>query len=218
MKAIEVPYTQGKIQVAKNLAADGRTQLPNNQPKTRVPNEQRIVERMIAMPPITPNYPVIPQETWTLKLYGGVSHELTFTYTQLEQLGLQEVTIDFHCVTKWSKLAQSFTGVDFNKVLNQVVPLATAKYVIFEGSDNYTTNLVLQELIDHTCILATKMDGKAIEPKYGGPVRAVVPHLYGWKSTKFLSGIRFVTKDEPGFWESVGYHNHGDPWLEERYA
>jgi len=123
--------------------------------------------------------------------------------------------VDFHCVTKWSKLDQNFTGVDFRRIVEQVVPTDAAKYIIFEGYDNYTTNLILDEVINGVCIIATKMDGKEIDPKYGGPVRAVVPQLYGWKSAKFLSGIRFASKDEPGFWESLGYHNHGDPWLEE---
>ncbi|MBU1970315.1 molybdopterin-dependent oxidoreductase [Patescibacteria group bacterium] len=183
-----------------------------------LPCGQHEVDHMIAMPPITPDYPVVLKKDWTLKIHGEVKNELTYSFAELVQLGTQEFVVDFHCVTRWSKLDQQFIGVDFQKILQKAQPLDSAKHVIFESYDNYTTNLVLAELNNAVCFLATEMGNKEINPKFGGPVRAVVPHLYGWKSAKFLSGIKFTRRDEPGFWECQGYHNHGDPWQEERYS
>lgn len=126
--------------------------------------------------------------------------------------------IDFHCVTSWSRLDQEFEGIDFLNVIEAASPKPEALYVIFECYDGYTTNLALRELKENTAFVAIKMDGQEIEDKFGGPARVVIPHLYAWKSAKFLKAIRFEKNDEPGFWETRGYHNHGDPWKEERYS
>jgi DMSO/TMAO reductase YedYZ molybdopterin-dependent catalytic subunit len=184
----------------------------------RIPNGQRRVEQMIAMPPITFTYPHTSRQVWSLKVYGEVEKELVWTFEEFEKLGVQDFTVDFHCVTTWSKLDQKFSGIDFKKIVELIKPTQEAKYVIFECEDGYTTNVILQEILDNTCIIATKMDGEDISDKYGGPVRGVIPHLYGWKSAKFLKAIRFSRTDEPGFWETRGYNNHADPWKEERYS
>jgi DMSO/TMAO reductase YedYZ molybdopterin-dependent catalytic subunit len=108
--------------------------------------------------------------------------------------------------------------VDFKELTRLCEPLPSTGHIIFESYDGYTTNVGFKELTENLCFIAFEMDDKDIEDKYGGPVRAVIPHLYGWKSAKHLKAIRFSEKDEPGFWEVRGYNNHGDPWKEERYS
>lgn len=140
-------------------------------------------------------------------------------FQDLENLGIEDFVFDIHCVTSWSRLDQSFRGVDFGKILALVRPLPSARHVIFESSnDGYSTNCILEELREHTAIVATHIDGKPIDLAYGGPIRMVIPHLYYWKSSKYVTSIRFVREDEPGFWEVRGYHNHADPWKDERYS
>jgi DMSO/TMAO reductase YedYZ molybdopterin-dependent catalytic subunit len=129
----------------------------------------------------------------------------------------EKFIVDFHCVTHWSKLDQGFVGVALAEIFKLVRPKPSAKFVIFEGYDGYTTNVSMAELKNNSAFIAVKMDGKEIEDRFGGPARVVIPHLYAWKSAKFIKAIRFQEKDEPGFWETRGYHNHGDPWKEERY-
>lgn len=187
-------------------------------PSQRIPPGQRVVEHMVAMAPITFTYPVISRDAWRIRAYGEVEKEEEWNWEEFINLKEEEKMVDFHCVTAWSKLGQHFTGVDFKKIVAQVKPKPNVRYVIFECYDGYTTNLVYEELLHRVCFIATKMDGADIPPKYGGPARVVVPHLYGWKSAKFVKAIRFSDKDEPGFWETRGYHNHANPWQEERYS
>ena len=186
--------------------------------KKRLPPGQHAVARMVAMPPITHKYPQIEKEKWQLKVYGQTAKEMIWNWAEFSKLPQKDYKIDFHCVTHWSKLDQEFTGVDFKEILKIVEPKPRAKFVIFECYDGYTTNVPLKELKENIAFIATKMDGQDIEDKFGGPARIVIPHLYAWKSAKFLKAIRFQNQDEPGFWEARGYHNHGDPWKEERYS
>lgn len=183
-----------------------------------LPPGQRLVQKMIAMPPIVSEYPHIDVSDYKLRVYGEVEYPLEFDFAELSAMGVKDRVVDFHCVTRWSKLNQDFSGVDFGLVVNKVKPKPAASFVVFEGIEGYTTNVSLSELIKFDAFIATKMDSKDIPDEYGGPVRMVVPNLYGWKSAKHLVGIRFVAGDEPGFWEVRGYHNHGDPWNEERYS
>ena len=183
-----------------------------------VPPGQRIVSSMVAMPPIISGYPHIPKEMWKLKVYGGVESPMTWDWEAFNQFPKQDYVVDFHCVTSWTKLGQNFTGVPFMEIVKLVKPKSNVKNVIFECIEGYTTNVIYQELLDNPAFIALKMDGADIEDKYGGPVRSVIPHLYGWKSAKHLVAIRFQEQDEPGFWEVRGYNNHADPWKEERYS
>lgn len=183
-----------------------------------LPPGQHEVPAMVAMPPITPDYPRVPTTKWKLRVYGEVEQPMEWNYDSFLKLPQQEYRIDFHCVTTWSKLGQQFRGVPFAEIAKAVQPKPTVRHVIFECNDGYTTNVVYQELQSQTAFIATLMDGKEIESRYGGPIRAVIPHLYGWKSAKFLKGIRFQERDEPGFWEVRGYHNHAGPWTEERFS
>lgn len=176
-------------------------------------------DEFVAMPPIRWDYPNISKSAWKLKIYGQVEKELEFNWEQFNELEQKQYTLDFHCVTRWSKFGQAFTGVNFKTIVNLVKPNSKAKFVIFEGYDGYSTNLSLEELLSwDDVIVATQMDGKDIPIQLGGPVRVVVPKLYGWKSSKFLCAIKFSEVDIPGYWETRGYHNHGDPLLEERYS
>ncbi len=187
--------------------------------KQRLPNGQRTADKLVAMPPIHGQYPHIGKTDYKLKIYGLVEKPLFLTFNELVKLGEDNYTVDFHCVTTWSKLDQEFTGVNFKKILDLAKPLSSTTHVIWEGLDGYSTNTVLSELLEHDdIIIATKMDNADIPDKFGGPVRAVLPFLYGWKSCKHLVAIRFTDHDEPGFWEVRGYHNHGDPWKQERYG
>jgi DMSO/TMAO reductase YedYZ molybdopterin-dependent catalytic subunit len=186
------------------------------QGQDRLPPGQRSVDKMIAMPPITASYPHIEKSDWKLKVYGEVGNEKEWSWEEFLALPQKKFKIDFHCVTTWSKLDQEFLGVDFEDILKETRPKDSAKFVIFESFDGYSTNISLDELKRNIAFIAIKMDNKEIEVEFGGPARLVVPHLYAYKSAKFLKAIRFQQKDEPGFWESRGYHNHADPWKEER--
>lgn len=206
-------YIKAKEKVARS---DKRHSEQGDNP--RVPPGQRLVEEMVAMAPIIDEHPVVSKEDWKLKIYGEVENPVELNWEEFHKLPIHKYTIDFHCVTRWSKLDQGFTGVDFKDIVDLVKPKNSAKFVIWEGYDGYTTNTVYQELKDNLAFIAVQKDGKDIEPKFGGPARAVIPHLYGWKSCKYLNGIKFVNKDEEGFWEVRGYNNHGNPWKEERYS
>lgn len=208
------PYIIGKMK-----AAQAQTQHSSvEQTQERIPPGQRVVPSMIAMPPIVKEYPHINPETWALRVYGEVENECTLDWNAFRNLGKKEFVVDFHCVTHWSKLDQKFVGIPFFEIINLVKPTANVKHVVFECVEGYTTNVEYFDVANHIAFLAFEMDGKPIEDKFGGPVRVVIPHLYGWKSAKWVTGIRFVSKDEPGFWEVRGYHNHANPWDEERYG
>ncbi len=184
----------------------------------RIPPGQRPVERMVAMPSIIADYPHVPKSEWNLRVFGEVASEREYDWDAVRLLPIREYEVDFHCVTHWSKLGQKFSGVPFRAFVDVVNPAETVKYVIFECADGYTTNVPYDELLEHEAFLALRMDGEDIEDRYGGPARMVIPHLYGWKSAKHVIGIRFQAQDEPGFWETRGYHNHGDAFREERYS
>lgn len=184
----------------------------------RIPPGQRPVERMVAMPSIIADYPHVPKSEWKLRVFGEVASEREYDWDAVRSLPVREYEVDFHCVTHWSKLGQKFSGVPFRVFVDAVNPAETVRHVIFECADGYTTNVPYDELLEHEAFLAFRMDGEDIEDRYGGPARMVIPHLYGWKSAKHVIGIRFQAQDEPGFWETRGYHNHGDAFREERYA
>lgn len=186
--------------------------------RDRLPPGQISAPRLVPMPPLGKGYPHIEKRDWNLHIYGEVKNERILGWKEFLELYQKEYKIDFHCVTRWSKLDQKFTGIDFAEILKIASLTKKARYVIFECHDGYTTNLSLKELRENIAFVAIKMEGKDIEDRFGGPARVVIPHLYAWKSAKFLKAIRFAQKDSPGFWETRGYHNHGNPWKEERYS
>ena len=159
----------------------------------------------------------VKKDQWELKVFG-LADETTLDWESLNKLDPQDFVRDIHCVTKWTKFDMKWKGVPFEQILNLVNPKKEVTHVIFHSADGYTTNLPIQDLQDGKAWIALAYDGEDIPAEHGGPVRMVIPHLYFWKSAKWLTGIEFVDHDKPGFWEVRGYHNYGDPWKEQRYS
>lgn len=212
------PLNERYLKAKKRFTTLPAKPYPTTLTNKGLPPGQYEVPSMVAMPPITLRYPHVSKEQWSLRVYGEVAKEIKWNWDEFLKFPQQEFRIDFHCVTRWSKFDQVFVGVPFAAIVEAVQPTKQAQFVIFECNDGYTTNVPFAELNENVCFIATSMNGKEIPDRYGGPVRAVIPHLYGWKSAKFLSAIRFQANDEPGFWEVRGYHNHADPWTEERFS
>jgi DMSO/TMAO reductase YedYZ molybdopterin-dependent catalytic subunit len=155
---------------------------------------------------------------WRLHIFGMVNNEKTISFDEFEKLPKVKVFSDIHCVTTWSRLNNLWSGVSSAAIVEMAGLQEGAGYVIAHGSGGFTTNLALADFLQDDVLLASFHDGQIISPEHGGPVRLVVPRLYFWKSAKWLTGLEFSAEDMPGFWERAGYHNHGDPWKEERYG
>ncbi len=163
-------------------------------------------------------HPKIDPAKWSLRVYGAVKQAVTWDWAAFQaQEQVHEVT-DIHCVTTWSRYDNAWEGVSTRTVLDAVNPLETAAFVVLHSHDGYTTNLPLADFAAGDAILAQSWNGQPLSAAHGGPVRLIVPHLYLWKSAKWLQRIEFVTGDKPGFWETRGYHDRGDPWQEQRYS
>ncbi|HWM03282.1 MAG TPA: sulfite oxidase-like oxidoreductase [Actinophytocola sp.] len=160
--------------------------------------------------------PHTPLADWTFTLRGLVDTPISWTWDELRALPHETVTVDIHCVTKWSKLGTSWTGVSLDTLLDGVD--TAADYALAFSDGGYTTNIPLADLTDGQAWIAFEYDGEPLEPVHGGPARLLVPHLYFWKSAKWVRGLELGDDDVPGFWEQYGYHNYGDPWKEQRYA
>jgi len=152
---------------------------------------------------------------WSFSVLGAVGEPRSWTWEQLRALPSETVTVDIHCVTKWSKLDTVWTGVSVDTLLDGVV--TSAGYVTAFSDGGYTTNLPLADLRGGQAWIAYGYDGVELEPEHGGPARLLVPHLYFWKSAKWVRGLELREQDVPGFWEGYGYHDYGDPWREQRY-
>lgn len=153
-----------------------------------------------------------------MRIWGLVEKETRLSYQEFIGLPQVQVYSDIHCVTGWSKLDNIWQGVIAQEIKNLVILKPEAKYVLIHCDDDYYTNLTLDDFFQDDVVFALKHNNQEITPEHGYPVRLVVPKLYFWKSAKWVNGVQFLAKDTPGFWESRGYHNHGDPWLEERYS
>jgi DMSO/TMAO reductase YedYZ molybdopterin-dependent catalytic subunit len=162
--------------------------------------------------------PRTPLDQWSFTIEGLVSKPIRWTWDEFLKLPAQSFTVDIHCVTKWSKLDTHWEGVSLDTLFEHVEIDESAEYVTAFSDGGYTTNLPLDEIVDGKAFVAYRYDDDPLEPEHGGPARLVVPHLYFWKSAKWVRGLRLMEDDEPGFWESLGYNNHGDPWNEERYS
>ncbi len=158
--------------------------------------------------------PGVPGE-WSLRIDGMVAAEREWSWEEFHGLEFEEIPCDIHCVTKWSKLGTSFRGVSVDTLLEAAEPLGAFAMAYSYGG--YTTNLAIEDLIDGKAWVVTEHEGEPLAREHGGPARLLVPHLYFWKSAKWLAGLRVMDHDEPGFWEANGYHNRGDPFEEERY-
>ena len=172
---------------------------------------------------LTPDFPVLsagptphtPLSDWTLTIDGAVDVAVQWTWDELLALPQETFTVDIHCVTKWSKLDTTWTGVSVDTLLEPVT--TEAEFLTAWSDGDYTTNLALEDVTDGRAWVVHTFGGEPLEAEHGGPARLLVPHLYFWKSAKWLRGLALTIQDEPGFWEGFGYHNHGDPWREQRY-
>lgn len=154
---------------------------------------------------------------WDLRIFG-LAKEAQFSWEKLLALPSKTQTVDIHCVTRWSKLDTTWTGVPWREFLRHIEVDPRATHVMAHCDHNYTTNIALAVLDDDDTMLAYLYEGKPIEPDHGYPLRLLVPKKYFWKSAKWLRGLEFIRGDQPGFWERYGYHMQGDPWLEERFS
>ncbi len=161
--------------------------------------------------------PRIDLDAWQFKVFGLVDEEITLDWQQFNDLPQVTLDAEFHCVTQWSKLQNTWQGILFTDVMKLVTPKLEAKFVMAHCYGGYTTNVSLDVMIDDDVMFAHSHDGAPLTPQHGGPMRLVVPKRYGWKSAKWVNGIEFMAEDEPGFWEMRGYHMEGDPWKEERF-
>jgi DMSO/TMAO reductase YedYZ molybdopterin-dependent catalytic subunit len=172
---------------------------------------------------LTTDFPVLsagptphtPLDEWSFTIDGAVEEPVSWTWDEFLELPAETPTVDIHCVTKWSKLDTNWRGVSVDLLFDSVV--TAAEYVTAWCDGGYTTNLSVEDLTDGRAWIAYEYAGEPLEPEHGGPARLLVPHLYFWKSAKWVRGFTLTPDDEPGFWETYGYHNRGDPWLEQRY-
>ncbi|UAJ09469.1 sulfite oxidase-like oxidoreductase [Polymorphobacter megasporae] len=175
---------------------------------------------------LTDNWPVldlgiqpdVPRDQWELTVGGLVETPVTWNFAALMAEPQFQDTSDIHCVTSWSRYDNRWQGVSTRHLIDVVRPKPEAAHVILHGYDGYVTNLRLADFADDDCLLAHSHDGQPITREHGGPVRVIIPRYYLWKSAKWLKAIEFVAADHPGFWETRGYHNIADPWLEQRYS
>jgi DMSO/TMAO reductase YedYZ molybdopterin-dependent catalytic subunit len=159
--------------------------------------------------------PRVSLEDWTFSIVGEVAEPRTWGWEQFRALPSETITVDIHCVTKWSKLDSDWEGVRVDTLLEGIE--TDAEFVTAFCDGGYTTNLPLEDLTGGKAWIAFRYDGEELDPEHGGPARLLVPHLYFWKSAKWVRGLRLDSEEEPGFWESLGYHAYGDPWQEQRY-
>ncbi len=154
---------------------------------------------------------------WRFRVFGLVEEELTLDWDQFNDLPQVTLDSEFHCVTQWSKLQNTWQGILFTDLMKLIKPRLEAQYVMAHCYGGYTTNVALDVLLDDDVLFAHSHDGARLPAEHGGPMRLVVPKRYGWKSAKWVNGIEFMAEDAPGFWEMRGYHMEGDPWKEERF-
>ncbi|GLZ08080.1 molybdopterin-binding protein [Actinomadura sp. NBRC 104412] len=159
--------------------------------------------------------PRIPTAEWEFTITTETGQDHRWSWEEMLDLPHETPTVDIHCVTKWSKLGTNWQGVSLDTLLSGVD--TTAGYALAYSYGGYSTNLPLQDLLDGQAWVVYRYEGGDIPPEHGGPARLLVPHLYFWKSAKWLRGIRLLERNEPGFWETAGYHDYGDPWREQRY-
>ena len=186
-------------------------------PNDRVPPGQHLTKDFPVLS--TGPTPSPRLESWSFALQEGGSLLGKWSCREFQALPQTEVEVDIHCVTSWSKLDTHWRGVTIDTLL-QAAGLSEAPqpYAMMHCDGEYTTNIPVEDLIDGKAMIATHYEGEPLSPEHGGPARLLVPHLYFWKSAKWVRRLRFMEHDEPGFWESLGYHIYGDPWREQRYA
>jgi DMSO/TMAO reductase YedYZ molybdopterin-dependent catalytic subunit len=159
--------------------------------------------------------PRVALQGWEFRITTETGQVHSWDWAAFRALPAEDITVDLHCVTKWSKLRTAWRGVSLDTLMEGVT--TSAGFAVARAVGDYTTNLPLADLLDGKAWIAFRYDGADLTPEHGGPARLLVPHLYLWKSAKWVRGVELLDHDEPGFWESLGYHNYGDPWREQRY-
>ena len=187
-------------------------------PKDRTPPGQVLTQKWPVLhygsvPKVNPRDPA-----WRLRIFGLVDEPYELTYDEIRAMPAIDVVCDMHCVTHWSRLDNTFTGVPTKSIIDRAKPKPNARFVMCHSEAGFTVNVPLKEFIADDCILAYQWQGEDITPDHGWPLRGLVPRLYLWKSAKWIRGIELRATDAPGFWEQNGYHMHGDPWTEERFG
>jgi DMSO/TMAO reductase YedYZ molybdopterin-dependent catalytic subunit len=189
---------------------------PDTERQERVPPGQELTEKWPAL-----HYGFVPKidiNQWQFRIFGLVEKERRLSYAEFTALPMVKVYSDIHCVTGWSKLDNLWEGVSSSQIRELVRILPEAKFVMVHSTGGFSTNLSLGDFFQPDVLFAIKHNGEPLTKEHGYPLRLVVPRLYFWKSAKWVSGVEFMAEDKRGFWESGGYHNHGDPWKEERYS
>ena len=204
----------GLYYLSDDLTRKARAQTrPDGRP--RLPPGQKVIERLKPMGGASgdPN-----PRNFRLKVHGAVARPLDLSFTDLLGMKVAEQVADVHCVTGWSMLGGRWKGVRVKDLARRAGVAKSARHAIFEAAHGYTANVRLDEAIADNVLIAWQLDGRPLARPHGSPVRGLVPDLYFWKSAKWITGIKFTQRDEPGYWEVRGYNNHADPWLEERYS
>jgi DMSO/TMAO reductase YedYZ molybdopterin-dependent catalytic subunit len=189
---------------------------PDTERENRVPPGQKLTEKWPAL-----HYGTVPDiviSQWVFTISGLVEEERGLNYQEFMSLPRVRVFSDIHCVTGWSKLGNLWEGVSASQIRQLVRILPEAKFVMVHSAGGFTTNLSLGDFFQPDVLFAIKHNIEPLTPEHGYPLRLVVPRLYFWKSAKWVTGVEFMAEDRKGFWETYGYHNHGDPWKEERYS
>lgn len=185
-------------------------------PEQRLPPGQRLVQDWPVLD--LGIQPEIPTASYRLTLDGAVEHPVTLDWAELMALPQSEQVSDMHCVTQWSNYDNRWKGISAAAILALVRPRPECRHIVFHAHDGYTTNLRLEQFNQPDCMLVHHWNGQPISRQHGGPLRAMIPRYYLWKSAKWLQRMQFTMADYPGFWETRGYHNNADPWAEERYG
>jgi DMSO/TMAO reductase YedYZ molybdopterin-dependent catalytic subunit len=201
-------------------------------PLFRSKAEQKLIDKGLdpaRLPPgqyLTEKWPVlhagsvpsIDLATWDFTVFGEVEEPLRLTWDEVRELPAQEITVDIHCVTRWSRFDTSFKGIHWSTLAERVKPTSSARFVVAHAEQGFTSNLPLEAIEDDDALIAYEADGEPLTPDHGWPLRLVVPTRYFWKSAKWLRGLELLPTDRPGFWERYGYHNEADYWQEQRYG
>jgi DMSO/TMAO reductase YedYZ molybdopterin-dependent catalytic subunit len=189
---------------------------PSMKLQDRVPPGQKVTKVLPVL-----HYGSVPEidvSKWKFTISGLVEKGRELSHRDFMALPQVKVLSDVHCVTRWSVLDNTWEGISAEEIAKLAKVLPDAKFVIVQSVGGFTTNLTLDDFLEKDVLFAVEHNGEPIKPEHGYPVRLVVPRLYFWKSAKWVNGVKFVAEDKPGFWESHGYHNRGDPWKEERYS
>ncbi|TET54659.1 MAG: sulfite oxidase-like oxidoreductase [Actinobacteria bacterium] len=189
---------------------------PDTKREKRLPPGQHETEKWPTLQ--AGQIPQVEIKNWTFEIYGEVEERKKLNFKEFMDLPRVRVFSDIHCVTTWSRLDNLWEGVSSRVIAEKVSLKQTARFVLVHSVGGYSTNLRIGDFLQEDVLFAIRHDDKVLEPKHGFPVRLVVPRLYFWKSAKWVRGVEFLQKEVPGFWESRGYHRHGDPWKEQRYS